>query len=104
MVPEFGDTEHIRRYPTGMGGACYHITDWIPELVEPSLKLFRNVGLRGLANIEFKQDERRFDAGLGDDAQYDGGAHNLGAELLRRLGSKLERIGGHRRAADRARR
>jgi len=48
----------IRRYPTGMGAGCYHITDWIPELVEPSLKLFRHVGLRGLANIEFKQDER----------------------------------------------
>jgi predicted ATP-grasp superfamily ATP-dependent carboligase len=48
----------IRRYPAGMGPACYHITDWIPELVEPSLKLFRHVGLRGLANVEYKQDER----------------------------------------------
>jgi predicted ATP-grasp superfamily ATP-dependent carboligase len=48
----------IRRYPAGMGAACYHITDWIPELIEPSLKLFRHVGLRGLANIEYKHDER----------------------------------------------
>lgn len=48
----------IRRYPTGMGAACYHVTDWIPELVEPSLKLFRHVGLRGLANVEYKQDPR----------------------------------------------
>jgi D-aspartate ligase len=48
----------IRRFPTGMGGASYHVTDWIPELIEPSLKLFRHVGLRGLANVEFKQDER----------------------------------------------
>lgn len=48
----------IRRYPAGMGPACYHITDWIPNLVEPSLKLFRHVGLRGLANVEYKQDER----------------------------------------------
>lgn len=48
----------IRRYPAGMGPACYHITDWIPELIEPSLKLFRHVGLRGLANIEYKQDDR----------------------------------------------
>lgn len=48
----------IRRYPAGMGPACYHITDWIPDLVEPSLKLFRHVGLRGLANVEYKQDER----------------------------------------------
>ena len=48
----------IRRYPAGMGPACYHVTDWIPELVEPSLTLFRHVGLRGVANIEYKQDER----------------------------------------------
>ncbi|HEY2587777.1 MAG TPA: hypothetical protein VGI81_18675, partial [Tepidisphaeraceae bacterium] len=48
----------IRRYPAGMGPACYHITDWIPDLVEPSLKLFRHVGLRGLANVEYKQDPR----------------------------------------------
>lgn len=48
----------IRRYPSGMGPACYHITDWIPDIIEPSLKLFRHVGLRGLANVEYKQDER----------------------------------------------
>jgi predicted ATP-grasp superfamily ATP-dependent carboligase len=58
-APLFHFTKRIiRRFPTGMGAACYHITDWIPELVEPSLKLFRHVGLRGLANIEFKHDER----------------------------------------------
>ncbi|HSU67283.1 MAG TPA: ATP-grasp domain-containing protein [Tepidisphaeraceae bacterium] len=48
----------IRRYPTGMGPAVYHITDWIPELIEPSQKLFRHVGLKGLGNIEYKYDER----------------------------------------------
>ena len=58
-TPLFHFTKRIiRRYPAGMGPACYHITDWIPDLVEPSLKLFRHVGLRGLANIEYKQDER----------------------------------------------
>jgi D-aspartate ligase len=58
-TPLFHFTKRIiRRYPAGMGPACYHITDWIPELVEPSLKLFRHVGLRGLANVEYKQDER----------------------------------------------
>jgi predicted ATP-grasp superfamily ATP-dependent carboligase len=57
--PQFHFTKRvIRRYPTGMGGASYHITDWIPELIEPSLKLFRHVGLRGLANVEYKLDER----------------------------------------------
>lgn len=58
-TPLFHFTKRIiRRYPAGMGPACYHITDWIPDLVEPSLKLFRHVGLRGLANVEYKQDPR----------------------------------------------
>jgi predicted ATP-grasp superfamily ATP-dependent carboligase len=48
----------IRRFPTGMGSGCYHITDWNPELMELGLKLFRHVGLRGLANVEFKRDPR----------------------------------------------
>jgi D-aspartate ligase len=48
----------IRRFPTGMGSACYHITDWNPTLMELGLKLFRKVGLRGLANVEFKLDPR----------------------------------------------
>lgn len=58
-TPLFHFTKRIiRRHPAGMGPACYHITDWIPQLVEPSLKLFRHVGLRGLANVEYKQDPR----------------------------------------------
>lgn len=48
----------IRRYPAGMGGATYHITDWNPDLIAPSNRLFDEVGLRGMANIEFKQDPR----------------------------------------------
>jgi predicted ATP-grasp superfamily ATP-dependent carboligase len=48
----------IRRYPPNMGAACYHITDAIPELHELGAKLFRHVGLRGLANVEFKHDRR----------------------------------------------
>ncbi len=48
----------IRRYPTGMGAACYHITDRIPEIVEISRKLCRQAGLRGLANVEYKFDAR----------------------------------------------
>jgi len=48
----------IRRYPLLMGTACYHMTDWIPEAAELGNRLFRHVGLRGLANVEFKRDER----------------------------------------------
>lgn len=48
----------IRRYPENMGEACCHITDWNPEVRDLSLKLFRAAGLRGLANAEFKRDQR----------------------------------------------
>ncbi len=57
--PMFDFTKRvIRRFPVGMGGACYHITDWIPQIVEPGKKLFAAARLRGLANIEFKLDRR----------------------------------------------
>jgi predicted ATP-grasp superfamily ATP-dependent carboligase len=48
----------VRRYPVNMGPGCYHITDWVPGVKEPALRLFRHVGLRGLANAEFKRDDR----------------------------------------------
>jgi D-aspartate ligase len=58
-TPLFDFTKRIiRRYPTGMGGACYHITDWIPELPPLGKALFAQAGLKGLANVEFKLDER----------------------------------------------
>ena len=48
----------IRRYPENMGLATYHVTDWNPEVRDVALKLLRHIGLRGLANVEFKRDER----------------------------------------------
>jgi predicted ATP-grasp superfamily ATP-dependent carboligase len=58
-TPLFAFTKRvIRRYPTGMGGACYHVTDWVPQIVEQSNRLFKQAGLRGLANVEYKLDER----------------------------------------------
>lgn len=48
----------IRRSPVNMGGACYHVTDWIPEARDLGLRFFRGAGLRGLGNVEFKRDER----------------------------------------------
>ncbi len=48
----------IRRYPPVSGIGCYHITDRIPELKEPALRLLRGAGVRGLANVEFKLDSR----------------------------------------------
>jgi D-aspartate ligase len=57
--PLFDFTKRIiRRYPIYMGNACYHVTDNVPEVKGLALKLFRQAGLRGLANVEFKWDER----------------------------------------------
>lgn len=57
--PRFHFTKRIiRRYPEHEGFACYHVTDWDPEVRDLGLRLFRHVGLRGVANVEFKRDPR----------------------------------------------
>jgi len=48
----------LRRYPVNRGGACYHITEWLPETVELGRRFFDAIGWRGMANIEFKRDLR----------------------------------------------
>lgn len=48
----------VRRFPVGMGAASLHITGDVPEIVQPSLRLLRQAGVRGLANVEFKFDAR----------------------------------------------
>lgn len=48
----------IRRYPVNMGLGSYHITDHVPAIKELALNFFHHVGLRGVANIEFKLDQR----------------------------------------------
>ncbi len=59
QTPLFHFTKRIiRRFPAGMGNACYHVTDWNPEVRDLAMKLFQGAGLRGLANAEFKRDER----------------------------------------------
>ena len=58
-VPLFDFTKRIlRRFPVNMGAGCYHITHRDPELRALALRLFQHVGLRGLANAEFKHDDR----------------------------------------------
>lgn len=57
--PLFDFTKRIiRRYPALMGTACYHITDQNPQVAELGRRLFQHVGLKGLANVEFKRDVR----------------------------------------------
>lgn len=48
----------IRRFPANRGGACYHVTEWLPETAELGRKLFGGIGFRGLGNVEFKRDLR----------------------------------------------
>jgi predicted ATP-grasp superfamily ATP-dependent carboligase len=57
--PAFRFTKRIlRRYPEHQGFGSYHITDWDPDRFELGMRLVRHVGLRGLANVEFKRDDR----------------------------------------------
>jgi D-aspartate ligase len=57
--PLFDFTKRIvRRQPVGMGLACHHVTDHVEGIREPALRLFQHVGLRGVANVEFKRDPR----------------------------------------------
>ncbi len=58
-TPLFDFTKRIlRRHPERQGFGCYHITDWNPEVLETGLRLIRHVGHRGIANVEFKRDDR----------------------------------------------
>ena len=57
--PLFGFTKRIlRRHPERQGFGCYHITDWSPDVLETGLRLVKHVGHRGIANVEFKRDDR----------------------------------------------
>jgi D-aspartate ligase len=48
----------LRRHPMNMGGACYHLSEWLPETADLGERFFRGVGLTGLGNVEFKRDPR----------------------------------------------
>ncbi len=48
----------IRRFRKNEGLACYQITDWDGEVAELGLRFFQRIGMRGLANVEFKRDLR----------------------------------------------
>lgn len=57
--PAFDFTKRIiRRYPRQSGLACYHITDCNPEVRDVARRFLAVVGLKGLANVEFKRDQR----------------------------------------------
>ena len=48
----------IRRHPVNEGLGCYHVTARIPAVADLARTLLAHMGLRGLANVEFKRDVR----------------------------------------------
>ena len=58
-APRFDFTKRIiRRYPVTSGLGCYHITDAVESVKALSLRFLREIGLKGVANVEFKMDNR----------------------------------------------
>jgi D-aspartate ligase len=54
--------QKLRCYPIHFGVGTYHVIRWDPEVVEMGRRFLRAAGIRGLASVEFKRDER--DGGL----------------------------------------
>lgn len=50
--------QKLRQYPTYFGLGSFHVSDWNPEVAEMGLRFFQEIGLRGLACVEFKRDPR----------------------------------------------
>jgi D-aspartate ligase len=46
----------LRQFPPYFGLGCYHVSDWSEEVAAQGLAFCRRVGVRGLANVEFKRD------------------------------------------------
>ncbi|MGQ0574885.1 MAG: carboxylate--amine ligase [Pseudonocardia sp.] len=57
--PMFDFTKRtLRRFPPGMGLGSHHLSDHNPEVKEAAMRMFKHVGLVGMANAEFKRDTR----------------------------------------------
>lgn len=48
----------IRRYPKNCGLACLTETKWLPDTAAMGQRFLHGIGLRGMAHVEFKLDER----------------------------------------------
>lgn len=57
--PVFSLTKHkLRQLPIGFGLTCYQETVWEPAVAELGLRFCQAIGLRGVAAVEFKKDDR----------------------------------------------
>jgi D-aspartate ligase len=50
--------QKLRQFPTHFGLGTYHVSDRDAEVAETGLRFFQRAGVRGLACVEFKRDER----------------------------------------------
>ncbi len=48
----------LRQSPIHFGVASYQIGEWHPDVAELGLRFLQGVGLRGIANVEFKRDAK----------------------------------------------
>jgi D-aspartate ligase len=48
----------LRQYPTHFGLGSYHLTEWNAEVARLGMRFALAAGLRGVVNVEFKEDPR----------------------------------------------
>lgn len=48
----------VRQYPIHFGLGTHHVTDWSEDVATEGLRFCQGVGVRGLAVVEFKRDDR----------------------------------------------
>lgn len=82
----------LRQNPVGFGMGTYHVTDWNEEVARVGLQFCRGVGLVGVANPEFKRDERDGRLKLIECNHR----FTMSNELVRRAGVNLPLLAYHR--------
>ena len=78
----------LRQYPPRFGLGSFHVTDWDERVADAGLRWMQAAGVRGLACVEFKRDERT------GDLRFIECNHRLtlATEQLRRAGADLPRV------------
>ena len=78
----------LRQYPPRFGLGSFHVTDWDERVAAAGLRWMQAAGVRGLACVEFKRDERT------GELRFIECNHRLtlATEQLRRAGADLPRV------------
>lgn len=82
----------LRQYPPGFGLATYHLIHREEEVMRLGLAFFQGIGVRGVANVEFKRDARDGVLKLIECNHR----FTLGHEAVRRAGIDLALLAYHR--------